>query len=384
MQNHSVPTGSLEDLTTKCIRCGFCLEACPTFVATGEETESPRGRIYLIRSAEAGKIDWEAARLHVDRCMGCRACETACPSGVEYGAILELARERLETRKSSLKKRLTLWATTNPRVLRLVLSLGLVKSLPKRQAPVVWPMLDKSPLPPISGEAYLLEGCAMQVLFPEVHAATRRLLRRIGFEVKPVPATCCGALHGHNGYLEKGQAMAKAVLDSVPAGAPIIVDSAGCGSHLKDQGFANVFDASEFLSANGLVELIESSRIANDESRTPARIAYHDACHLAHGQKIRNQPRDLLDALPGVELVPLPESDTCCGSAGIYSALQPKLARQALDRKWANIEASGCDIVALGNPGCHAWIEQAARERNSSIRVVHTVEVIERRLSGLN
>lgn len=395
----------LTDLTTQCIRCGFCLESCPTFVLTGEETESPRGRIYLVRSAEEGQIGWEDAKPHIDQCLGCLACTTACPSGVKYGEIFELARDRVG---KSFPKKALLAGMTKPGLLRLQLQLGkllpgmriprlLSKLLsgesPEVDRPVVpksdsWPPLNESELPPVRGEVYVLEGCAMRVLYPQVNEATKRLLRRVGFAVKQVPQGCCGALHAHNGYLDQAHSMRSKLLSQFPGGLPIVVNSAGCGSWLKDfeemreEGKeGRIWDASAFLLAEGLADVL-SSRIAREGTRGLTRVTYHDACHLAHGQGVRSAPRELLAAIPGLELVELAESDMCCGSAGIYNVTQPKMARELLDRKWRNVEATGASVVATGNPGCHAWIAQAAREHGQAVEVVHTLELLERAFTG--
>lgn len=390
---------ALSDLTSKCIRCGFCLEACPTFVLTGHETESPRGRIYLTRSADEGKIFWEDARVHLDRCLGCRACEPACPSGVEYGKILELARQTLEAKNKHRTKSALLSGLTSPTRLTWQLKLGKLwpgKRIPgflsrllSREAPEaekpraqpssLWPPLEEEKLPPVKGEVYLLEGCAMRVLYPRVHEATRRLLRRIGYTVKPSNAECCGALHAHNGYLSKAIEMAERAADEMKENLPLIVNSAGCGSFLKDHSTLSTrtYDASEFLFENGLVEKLAKT------SGFSRKVTYHDACHLAHGQRVRGEPRGLLQAIPCIEFVELNEADQCCGSAGIYNLLQPKLARALLQRKWAHIKTTGAEIVALGNPGCHAWIEQASREMHSTVRVLHTMEVLEAAFSGI-
>lgn len=388
---------TLEELATKCIRCGFCLESCPTYLLTGEETESPRGRIYLARSADAGKIDWNDARPHIDRCVGCRGCETACPSGVEYGKILELSRSWLEKRKPHLVKQTLLDTLGDPRTLGFKLKLArlfpgkrvpwLLSRLLSGQRPEAnkpapqrrkaFPPLDESRLPFIRDRVYLLEGCAMRVLFPNAHKATRRLLRRIGFEVLPSKAGCCGALHSHSGFVEEGEAMARRVVAEMPTDAAIVVNSAGCGSHLKDVGVGRAVDVSQFLAENGLLEVLRDLAAESRAQRPTIRVTYHDACHLAHGQGVRGAPRELLKALPGVELVELSEADLCCGSGGIYNLTQPNLARRMLERKWANIEASGAGIVVMGNPGCQAWIWQASRERNSNVSVLHTVELLE-------
>ena len=399
---------SLDELTTHCIRCGFCLESCPTFVETGEETESPRGRIYLVRSADEGKMAWEETRPHLDQCLGCRACETACPSGVEYGQILEIARDKLERAHPQRAKAVLLDGLSHPSKLKLQLFLG--KMLPGTKIPGLlsrmlsgeapeadrpnpqtlhrWAELDESSLPAVKGEVYLLEGCVMRVLFPGVHQATRRLLRRVGYTVRDTEAGCCGSLHLHVGYLDKARSFAEGLTATMPDDLPVIVDSAGCGSTMKEYGnlgsgitdlgsfSRRVLDVSEFLLANGLVDELAKTNLTT-------KLTYHDACHLAHSQGVRSQPRQLLEAIPGLRIVRLTEADTCCGSAGIYNLTQPKMARRLLERKWRNIEATGAEAVVLGNPGCHAWIAQAAREHKSTVRVLHTAELLESAFSGL-
>lgn len=395
----------LGDFTAQCIRCGFCLEACPTFQLTADESQSPRGRITLARTAvESG--EWpEATAAALDSCLGCRACETACPSGVPYGKILELAREetnRATPRRTGARKRL-LDATTHPILGRL--QFAFAGLLPGRKVPEVLsrlvsgaaaeattpvpqdvpdlPGLEEAGLPQVRGEVYLLEGCVMRVLYPDVHWATRRLLRRVGYVVRESGAGCCGALHAHSGYLaeaeERAQALGQAFDD---AGLPVVVNSAGCGSTLKEygsvvgRGLAGIagrtVDLTEFLLQAGLVEALRGA-----PGLPGVTAAYHDACHLAHGQKVRAQPRELLRAVPGLTLVELPEADMCCGSAGTYNLFQPELARRLLERKWANVEATGADAVVSGNPGCHAWIGQAAAERGSKVRVFHTATILE-------
>ncbi|MDR3688192.1 MAG: (Fe-S)-binding protein [Fimbriimonas sp.] len=398
------------ELTTHCIRCGFCLESCPTFVTTANEIESPRGRIYLVRSAVEGLLDWQKdVRPHIELCLGCRACETACPSGVEYGRILEGAKEKLEQDRPQFSKLALLNATTRPSTLKAQLAMG--KLLPGKRIPTPISMLlskqkpevdqptpqKLSPLPPlihsqlkpVQGQVYLLEGCAMRVLFPRVHEATRRLLRRIGYEVLETAQGCCGAMHAHNGYIDTTKSVGRELLIAMSREIPVIVNSAGCGSTMKDYGniledtagatkFAKrTFDASEFLFANGLMEELASA------SGLPVTATYHDACHLAHGQKITSQPRELIQAIPRLTYVPLQEADMCCGSAGVYNVLQPKMARSLVERKYANIEETGARIVATGNPGCHAWIAQAAQEHGKKISVLHTMELLEAAFCGL-
>ena len=402
---------SLSDLTSQCIRCGFCLESCPTFVLTGRETESPRGRIYLARTADEGKIAWEETRHAFDTCLGCRACEPACPSGVEYGQILEQAREELGAGKG-LKR--VVDGLSDPRAFRF--QAGLARFWPGDKVPgfvsravtdeppeariprvphqVPWPDLDERGLPEVKGEVYLLEGCVMRVLYPDVHDALRRLLRRVGIVVRKSDAGCCGALHAHSGLLDDARRLADCLVRALPDDLPVIVDSAGCGSFMKEYGslplggglgrgsglgqFASrVFDASEFLQLHGLADTLRGS------PGVPATATYHDACHLAHGQRIKDAPRELLSAVPGLKLVELGESDMCCGSAGVYNLTQPGYARRLLERKWANVEATGAEILATGNPGCQSWIQQASDEHGRQVRVMHTLDLLEASFSGL-
>ena len=400
----------LLELAAHCIRCGFCLESCPTFVLTGEETESPRGRIYLARSAEEGKISWEQARPHLEACLGCRACETACPSSVYYNSILEQSKVRLEESKTGFAKRALLAASVDPSKLSIQLAiakaLGLKRipaplnrilsgqtaeaDLPRAEPKVTLPPLDESTLPAPKGEVYLLEGCIMRVLFPRVKQATTRLLRRVGYLVRDVDQGCCGSLHAHNGFLPKAAEFAQGLIRSMPGNLPVLSTSAGCGSTMREYGWiaeddpqtanafsARVADISVFLKQNGLIEQLKTAP-GYDSS-----LAYHDACHLAHGQKVTREPRDLLAAIPKATLLDLPESDMCCGSAGIYNILQPAIARRLLDRKADNAQKTKAEFLVMGNPGCHAWIAQAARERKGAFQVLHTVEALEAAFSGL-
>jgi glycolate oxidase iron-sulfur subunit len=219
----------------------------------------------------------------------------------------------------------------------------------------------------------LLEGCAMRVLYPEVHAATRRVLAHAGFSTLDVDLGCCGALEAHAGQLDAGVKRAQHV-KALAAGRPIVANSAGCGSWLKEQGIPGVCDLSEFLLENGLLDKLATSRFS-------ARVTYHDACHLAHAQGIREQPRALLRAIPGLELIEMRDSDRCCGSAGIYNLTEPELALQMVETKWNEIEATGAEIVVQGNPGCQSWLEQNARP---GTRVVHLAEILDEALANLN
>ncbi len=399
----------LEELTTHCIRCGFCIESCPTYVATGNEMESPRGRIYLVRSAIEGKLRWqEDVREHLENCLGCLACQTACPSGVQYDEIFELAKARIESEKPARAKGALLAVLSRPKLLKLQLELGAI--LPGRRIPSAlskllsgqppeadrpevqqasgWPALDEAGLPKVRGEVYLLEGCAMRVLFPRVHEATRRLLRRVGYTVREAEQGCCGALHAHNGYLDEARELALRLSASIPLNLPLVVNSAGCGSALKDYGrlfdlpelvalSERTVDVAEFLLREGLADALAGS------PGVGARATYHDACHLANGQGVRSQPRQLFGAVPGLDLVPLQNSEVCCGSAGIYNLTRPSMARLQLEEKVEAIGETRAGLVILGNPGCHAWIAQGLRERALATNVLHTAELLESSFSGL-
>ena len=398
----------LSDLTSQCIRCGFCLESCPTFLITGDESQSPRGRITLAREADQSKSWDDSTHQALDTCLGCRACETACPSGVQYGKILELARAESQIKHGNPHQKTLINTISNHKLARFQFALGgllpggkppaLISKLLSGQPAVAnaptlpefnpWPPIPAEELPPIIGEVYLLEGCVMRVLYPGVHEATRRLLRRVGFTVRESNAGCCGALHAHAGYLPEAESRAQALATAMPNNLPVIINSAGCGSTIKEYGsligenlghFAQrAQDATTFLADHGLTSLLQtSSRLKN------ITVTYHEACHLVHGQKISQVPKDLLRSIHGITIAPLAEADLCCGSAGTYNVFQPAKARQLLNRKWANITQTQAQIVVTGNPGCQSWIEQANQESDRPVRVLHTLELLESAFSGL-
>jgi glycolate oxidase iron-sulfur subunit len=322
-----------------------------------------------------------------------------------------MARDLLEEQRPELSKKALLASTTSPLILKTQLTLGRLwpgrrvpgpfsrwvsGQAPEADQPVPQtkadlPPLDEALLPAVKGEVYLLEGCAMRVLFPRVHQATRRLLRRVGYVVRETEQGCCGSFHAHNGFLEKATEMAHGLIKSMPDDLPVIVDSAGCGSTMKEYGhlvaageagahaFASrVKDISEFLLANGLLDALAGA------PGIPERVTYHDACHLSHGQRITSIPRQLVKGIPRLEYVELPEAEMCCGSAGIYNMTEPAMARTLVERKYSNVETTQAAIVAMGNPGCHAWIAQAAREHGEHVRVMHTAELLEAAFVGLD
>ncbi len=411
---------SLDDRTIKCIRCGFCLDVCPTFRLTGQETRSPRGRIYLVRSWRENTIAFDSDLVAaLDTCLGCRACETACPSGVEYGTILEMARTHIEeaglrpASQSFARSQLLATLTSPSRLSASLKAANLVSRFTCGKMPAFAAKMlsGKSgvslPLP--SGDAQIhelpecspsttakryrvgfLAGCVMRVMFGDVNAATVRVLQANGCEViTPASSGCCGALHLHTGQhadgLEKARALIvsfEPLLDSLDA---IVINSAGCGSTLKEYGALLANDsayaerAAKFSAkVRDVHEWLVGVGITPPESKPVDRVVtYHDACHLAHGQKIRTQPRVLLQSIPGIRLVEMDESDTCCGSAGTYNLTEPDMARRLLEKKLANLKATGSEIVATGNPGCLAWIRQGAEEAGMKLRICHPVELLD-------
>lgn len=370
-------SASIDDLASRCIRCGFCLESCPTFLETGEETESPRGRIHLAKAATRGEVAWPVIRSPLNHCLGCRACETACPSGVEYGALLEIARAALGP---SPQQRRAVQLATNRAAVRLGAWIGRwMRHVPgsRQPMPTIQPVTLRPLAPCASGPSVaLLEGCAMRVLFPNVHVATRNLLARAGMQVSRVDLGCCGALHAHNGMLDAGKTRAERVRTRA-GGTPVVVNSAGCGAWLKECGVP-ALDVSEAI---GNLDL--------SAARWDGVVTYHEACHLVHGQKVSAGPRSLIQSVPGVRFVELPEADVCCGSAGVYSMVESEMAHRLRDRKWGHIEralsapaGSQPPTVVLGNPGCHAWIADAAKRAGSPIQVLHLAEFLEFALVG--
>ncbi len=404
-----------------CVHCGFCLPTCPTYLVLGNEMDSPRGRIYLMRSAAEGRIGiGESFATHMNLCLVCRACETACPSGVQYGSLVEAARAQVERQQEyrfadRIFRMFILRTFTDPKLLRLLLApmwayqrlglqrlaraSGLLKLLGRwgamesfmptisdpalgRDFPEVTPAVGRR-----RGRVALLLGCAQHAFFPDVNLATARVLANNGFEVvAPKGQGCCGSLFVHEGVREPGKALARKAIDVFEAaGADFVaINAAGCGSVMKDYGkllnedpayaaraaalSGRVRDVSEILAESGLHGTLHPVKL---------RVAYHDACHLAHGQRVRSQPRTLLAAIPGLTLVPLQESDFCCGSAGIYNLLHPELSRQFLDRKLDRLTATGADVVVAGNPGCLLQIAAGIRERAMPMRAAHTIEILD-------
>ena len=407
----------MEDMS-KCVHCGLCVNDCPTYAITGLEVESPRGRIHLARAVEEGRIPLTAAvASHWDLCLQCRACEAVCPSGVPYGRIMEHARAQVAADPPSqrsqrrLRKLVLRNVIARPRVLaaafaparwyagapgrsllrrsgllRLAGPLG--KSERQLSARVGKPVRPGDRLAqPDTAEAtaVLFTGCVMGELFGDVHRATARVLARSGVAAEATPGQgCCGALHAHDGDIDFARKLARVNIDALGQSSdPIVVNSAGCGAAMKEYGdllsgdvayadkarafSARVKDVTEFLAALPVLP----------PGTFRARVAYQDACHLAHAQRIRTQPRALLAALAGCELVETAGADMCCGAAGLYSVVQPEMSGELRARKAAQFAEHRPDVVVTANPGCQMQYNVAVREAGITARVMHIVEVID-------
>ena len=381
-----------DDLST-CVHCGLCLNYCPTYRVTNLETESPRGRLYLMTRWQRGELPFtrELAR-HIDLCLGCRTCEAVCPSGVPYGRIIEHGRAEVERLRgvdmrrtpSTLAMRALL---PHPRLLRAAGGLaraaqavGLTSVLPQgRQLPRLHGQYrpPAGNVAPAIGErrhrVAFLTGCVMPIMFPESHAASVRLLQLAGCEVVFPPAQrCCGALNAHNGDLATARSLRdhnEAAFD--PSSVDLlVVNSAGCASHLKD------FYPTLGPRTRDLFEFLAEAGLPEPDREVKVRVTYQDPCHLAHAQRITRQPRELLQAVPGVELVEMPHADICCGSAGIYSAIEPEMSGRILAEKMDNLLSVDPEVVVTANPGCQMQLLAGLRARRRPIPVRHLAEVI--------
>jgi glycolate oxidase iron-sulfur subunit len=381
-----------DDLAT-CVHCGLCLDACPTFRVTGLETESPRGRIYLMTQWKRGNLAFAEEQVkHIDLCLGCRTCEGVCPSGVPYGRIIEAGRADVEdARRPSFKRAASRVALRqlvgHPTRLRLA---GNATRLAQRfgltavaRSGRMLPPLRARFCPPDGNvaEAFgerkhrvaFLVGCVMPILYPQSHYAAIKLLQLAGCEVWfPAEERCCGALFAHNGDLAGAEALREHNAKIYEAGDfdALVVDSAGCGAHLKDfypSLKGRVRDLTEWLAEIGLPA---------PDREVKRRVTYQDACHLAHAQKIKKQPRDLLRALPGVEWVEMRHAEICCGAAGLYSTLEPQMSRRVLDPKLDDVLATGADVLAVANPGCQMQLEAGLRARGSNMKVEHVAQTL--------
>ena len=394
-------------LIDDCVHCGFCLPSCPTYALWGEEMDSPRGRIQLMQLGhEQSELSSEMVG-HFDSCLGCMACVTACPSGVKYDLLLQDTRPQLERNfrrpvADRAFRRLIFTLFPHPGRLRALVPglvmqrrLRLEKLLPARlprlramaaMAPKVPLRAAWQTLPSVTpargekrGTVALLQGCVQRVFFSEVNRATVEVLSAEGYEVHaPRAPRCCGSLQLHSGYEPEAQACARETVAAFAEFDTVIVNAAGCGSGMKDYGHligneefpAKVFDVHEFLAQ------VEPRA---ERHPLPLRVAYHDACHLAHAQQIRTQPRALLESIPGLELLSPPEWELCCGSAGVYNLLEPEAAAELGRRKAANLIGTSPDAIAAANPGC---VIQIAQHLERPLPVLHPIELLARSLRG--
>jgi glycolate oxidase iron-sulfur subunit len=398
-----------------CVHCGICLPQCPTYRVLGEEMDSPRGRVYLMRAAAEDRIGLTPTMArHLDLCLGCRACETACPSGVPFGQLLEATRGQLERRGITAPQRdsatLRFVLDVFPRPARLgpmlhalrmyqrsgmqmlVRRLGLLAPFAKLRAmEALLPPLPApaAPLPELTpargsrkrGRVGMLLGCVQRFFYPDVNADTVRLLSAAGYDVVVPPAqACCGALHLHAGRIDEFRAMARSLIPAFADVDLVVVNAAGCGSALKEYGHWLPGDAARLFSER--VRDVSEVLVDADLPLRPQRetVTYHDACHLAHGQRIRTEPRELLRRIPGLTLVDLPDSELCCGSAGVYNLLEPEMAGELGRQKAARVRETGARVVAAGNPGCLMQIRQHCRSAGLAVEVVHPVTLLARAL----
>jgi glycolate oxidase iron-sulfur subunit len=406
-----------------CVHCGFCLPTCPTYAENGLEMDSPRGRIYLIKALADGRLALTDRVVdHLSLCLDCRACESACPAGVQYGHLIEAARAEIERqRPGSPLRRLVRHVAfakllPSPGALRLLAGAlrfyqasglqalvrrsGVLRLLPATLAaseallPPLPPAAERGPLPevvPARGARVtrvgFLHGCVQDVVFRAHNLATLRLLARNGAEVA-IPRTqrCCGALHAHAGDPEQARALARENIAAFEAAGveTVVVNAAGCGAHLKNYGHLLRDDpawrdraAAFSRQVADVTEVLARRPLAGPLGPLPMRVTYHDPCHLAHGQRVRAQPRALLRAVPGLEVVDLRESEMCCGSAGTYNLTEPAMAQQLLARKVRHLQATGAEAVVTANPGCILQMAAGLGAARAPMRVLHIVELLD-------
>jgi glycolate oxidase iron-sulfur subunit len=390
-----VAEAATSDLVGACVHCGFCLPACPTYQLWGEEADSPRGRIQLMGMLEHGEVAWDGAvAAHFDRCLGCLACVPACPSGVRYDLLIERTRAaRRERAPRGVWQRaldtVIFAVVPRPRLLRPLawpLALGI---RPFALAPRVTPADLRARPPrhtttrgPARMRAALLEGCVQRVFFGRVNRAAAAALAADGCDVAvPSGQGCCGALALHAGRDGEARRCAGRTVAALGGHDRVVVTAAGCGSAMKQYGDLLGTDAARRFSASvrDVTELLAELGPAAPRRRLdpPRRVVYQDACHLLHAQGVADEPRSLLRALPGIELVELGDDGTCCGSAGIYNLTQPAAARELGERKARAIIDTGADLVATANPGCAVQLAAALRRLGRrDIAIVHPVELV--------
>jgi glycolate oxidase iron-sulfur subunit len=410
---------------SRCVHCGLCANNCPTYRLWGQEADSPRGRIRQIQLVDEGRLELgDAFVTHIDRCLNCRNCETACPSGVEYGKILELARAQIEQkykrpftsrvardlvyrkllpfpgRIAGVAKALRLYQRSG--LAALARGTGILKALGLSEREQLLPKVDADFFFSELGKTYpsrgtkrarvaFFAGCVAQVTFSELNRATIRVLQANGCEVVvPAEQACCGALAAHAGVRDVARDMARRNFDAfrVDELDAIVTNAAGCGSTLKEYGHlfdagtsdhakaiaftAKMRDVTEFLTELGVTAKLNS---------LPLRVTYQDSCHLVHGQKIREAPRQLIRAIPGVEFVEMPMSELCCGSAGVYNVTETKTSLELLDQKMDAVGQTKAQVIVTANPGCILQLRAGAKQRKTGQEVMHVVELLDRAIN---
>lgn len=408
----------------QCVHCGLCLAYCPTFSELGTEMDSPRGRIFMIKSLAEDRMTLSDSTVrHLSLCLDCRACETVCPAGVPYGRLIEAAKAEIERdRPGSVGRRVFRWLNFglllgHPRLLglaasaarlyqasglqRLVRTSGLARLLPgtlpawEALLPPVPARAERAAPPrltpaegPRRARVALLTGCVQSVIFAAHNRATARVLAKNGCDViVPDGQGCCGALNAHGGDHERALAMARRTIDTFEAARvdAIVVNTSGCGAHMKAYGRLLADDpayaerARRFAAAvRDIAEFLAQEPLRGPLSPVPLMCTYHDPCHVVHGQKIKSEPRKLLAQIPELRVVELTESDWCCGSAGIYNLTEPEMAARLLHRKVGHVLATGAEAVVTANPGCILQIHAGLGAHESGVRVMHLIEILDR------
>ena len=394
----------IREYTSDCVHCGFCLPTCPTYVLWREEMDSPRGRIHLMDARLDGTIALNpTVATHFDRCLGCMACLSSCPSGVRYDRLIESTRAAVEEEVERplgerLQRGLLFQLLPYPRRMRIALPLATVgrrMPIPRRLRPLMeaaprWRGRgDVAAVTEPNGSSLarvgLLTGCVQSAVFPDVNLATVRVLAADGFEVVAPPQGCCGALSVHAGRLEEGKAFARRVIEVFEDVDLVVVNSSGCGSHLKELGWLLGDERAETFSAKvrDVGELL--AQVSPRASRHPLalRLALQDACHLRHAQRLPLAMSAALGRIPGLEVVEPAEQDLCCGSAGIYNVVQAKAARELGDRKAAKVLATGASVYASANPGCLVQVSNALRRAKQPLPALHPIELVDASIRGV-
>jgi glycolate oxidase iron-sulfur subunit len=404
----------MRDLIDDCVHCGFCLPTCPTYQLWHEEMDSPRGRIVLMGEHEDTATLSDAMVTHFDRCLGCMACVTACPSGVQYDKLIVATRAAVEesgkrSRRERLLRRGVYGLFTHPGRLRPLVPLtdlgrrvGAVGVAARSRVPLVRALGQLAPrlnarrarertpavtpaVGPVRGRAALLQGCVQRAFFGDVNAATARVLAAEGWEVHaPVAPRCCGALQYHEGDHDEARELAQQTIDALNEFDVIVTNAAGCGSAMKEYGHL-IGDGRSIAFAERVKDVTEV--LAADEPRAERKpvemkVVYHDACHLAHAQGIRQPPRQLLRGIPGLELLEPADPEICCGSAGIYNLLQPEAAGDLGSRKAERLLATGAQAVAAANPGCTLQITAHTAAQGHELPVYHPVQFLDASIAG--